>query len=115
MSELKVTGTITRIEDVVTGKAKSTGNEWAKVGFVINTGGDYPKDIYFSLFGAEKVDKFIQYNKEGDNVEVSFEPSSREYEGKWYNDNNAWKVWGLDRGTTPEPVGAEEDTDDLPF
>ena len=114
MSELKVTGTITSIEDVVTGKAKSTGNEWAKVGFVINTGGEYPKDIYFSLFGVDKVDKFKQFNKVGDNVEVSFEPSSREYEGKWYNDNNAWKVWGLDRGASPVPAGNEEE-DDLPF
>ena len=115
MSDLKVTGVITKIENVVTGKAKSTGNEWAKVGFVINTGGDYPKDVYFTLFGVEKVDKFKQYNKVGDNVEVSFEPSSREYEGKWYNDNNAWKVWGLDKATASAAPAGAEDEDDLPF
>lgn len=114
MSELKVTGTITSIEDVVTGESKATGKEWAKVGFVINTGGDFPKDVYFTYFGLDKVDKFNKFNKVGDKVEVSFEPSSREYEGRWYNDNNAWKVWGLDKATASESL-PEVVEDDLPF
>jgi len=114
MSELKVTGTITSIEDVVTGTSKS-GSAWAKVGFVINTGGEYPKDVYFTHFGVDKVEKFNKFNKVGDNVEVSFEPSSREYEGRWYNDNNAWKVWSLDKGAATAPPVADEEEDDLPF
>jgi hypothetical protein len=121
MSELKVRGTITSILDVQTGTSKS-GNEWAKIGFVINTGGDYPKDVAFTIFGVEKVDKFLQYNKEGDEVEVSFDPSSREHEGRYYTDLNAWKVWGLNRAqdanAAPEAVEvleAEDEDDDLPF
>lgn len=117
MSELKVRGTITSILDVETGTSKS--GEWAKVIFVVNTGGEYPKDVAFIIFGADKVDKFLQYNKEGDEVEVSFDPASREYNGKWYTDLNAWKVWGLTRSddnSAPEPDDLnEEEDDDLPF
>ena len=116
MSELKVTGTITSISDVQTGTSKA-GNEWAKLEFAIETGGDYPKTVAFTVFGADKVDKFIQYNKVGDEVEVSFDPQSREHEGRFYTDLNAWKVWGLNRGNKAQPVAveAEDEEDDLPF
>lgn len=117
MSELKVTGTITRIEDVQTGT--SSNGEWAKIGFVVQTEGEYPKDVYFTIFGAEKVDKFKRFNKVNNRVEVSFDPSSREYNDKWYTDLNAWRVWGLDRNqgdnSAPEPDSPEEEDDDLPF
>lgn len=119
MSELKVSGTITTILDVQTGKSQSTGEEWARTGFVIETEGEYPKMIAFTILGADKVDKFLQYNKEGDKVEVSFDPSSREYNGKYYTDLRAWKVWGLERSDdnpAPEPeLQPEGEDDDLPF
>lgn len=116
MSELKVTGSITSISDVQTGKSKA-GNEWAKLVFAINTGGEYPKTVAFTVFGADKVDKFVQYNSVGDEVEVSFDPVSREHEGRFYTDLNAWKIWGLNRGNkAAEPaLVAEEEDDDLPF
>lgn len=117
MSELKVGGTITTINDIETGE--SSNGEWAKVVFVINTGGEYPKDVAFTIFGTDKVDKFLQYNSEGDEVEVSFDVKSREYNGKYFTDLNAWKVWGLNRGQSsnaaPEPVLDEEEDDGLPF
>lgn len=116
MSELKVTGTITSISDVQTGVSKANKKEWAKLEFAIETGGEYPKTVAFTVFGAEKVDKFIQYNKVGDEVEVSFDPTSREYDGRYYTDLNAWKVWGLNRGDkSPEPAEVGEEDDDLPF
>lgn len=115
MSELKVTGTITSIGDVQTGTSKA-GNDWSKLEFAIETKGEYPKTVAFTLFGADKVDKFVQYNQVGDEVEVSFDPSSREHEGRFYTDLNAWKVWGLNRGKKAAvPVDAEDEEDDLPF
>lgn len=117
MSELKVTGTITSISEVQTGVSERTGEEWAKIGFAIKTGGQYPQDIYFTQFGVDKVERFQKFNKVGDEVEVSFEPRSREYEGKWYTDLNAWKVWTVNKGqAVEEPVlEPEGEEDDLPF
>lgn len=115
MSELKVIGTITNILDIETGK--SAKGEWSKVVFVITTGGEYPKEIAFTIFGSEKVDKFLQYNKVEDEVEVSFDPTSREYNGKYFTDLNAWKVWGLNKAAdvAAQPAGEAEEEDDLPF
>lgn len=111
--EVKAVGTITHILDIVTGGEGDRA--WAKVQFVINTGGEHPRDIPFTIFGTEKVDKFLKYNKVGHEVEVSYDLRGNEFNGKWYTDANAWKVWGLDRNNANAvPAEAEED-DDLPF
>jgi len=115
MSELKVTGTITSIMDIETGK--SSNGDWSKVVFAIETDGDYPKTIAFTIFGADKVEKFLKFNKVGHEVEVSFDAKSREYNGKFFTDLTAWKVWGLTRGNQAATVAVEleDETDDLPF
>lgn len=115
MSELKITGTIKEIFDLQSGKSKQ--GDWVKTSFLLTTGGDYPKDVLFSIFGAEKVDKFMQYNEVGGQVEVSFNPSSREYNGKYYTNLDAWMVKKAGE-TVSQPVthGNELDfDDDLPF
>ena len=113
MSELKVTGTITSIKDIETGE--SSNGAWSKVVFAIETEGEYAKTVAFTIFGADKVDKFLKYNSVGKKVEVSFDVKSREYNDKFFTDLNAWKVWGLE-GQTAVPAGADDDEeDDLPF
>jgi hypothetical protein len=112
MSDLKVTGTITRIMDIVTGE--SANGAWSKVVFAIETDGEYPKTVAFTIFGADKVDKFLKYNKVGKKVEVSFDVKSREYDDKFFTDLNAWKVWGLEGQEAAVPAGEDEE-DDLPF
>lgn len=120
MSNLQITGTITKIGEPVEGVAKSSGNPWKKIGFVINTGGDYPKNVYFVVFGVEKVDNFIKFNKVGQNVDVSFNAESREYKGQHYTELNAWKVF-TNTGVEQEVNVAETENDqfasadDLPF
>jgi hypothetical protein len=64
------------------------------------------------------VDKFVQYNSVGKEVEVFFNPSSREYNGKIYHNRDAWRVINSGVQSTNEnaaPPEPEEDTDDLPF
>jgi len=89
MSELKVTGTITKVLNPENGTSKA-GKEWNKQNFVIATGGKYPDDICFTLFG-DKSD-LISNVQIGDEVEVSFNLNSREYNEKYYTNVNAWKV-----------------------
>ena len=59
MSNLQITGTITKITDVQEGTAKSSGKTWKKLGFVVQTTSEYPKDVFFSVFGEEKVENFL--------------------------------------------------------
>ena len=115
MSELKVTGKITTILDVEKGVSKAD-KEWHKVFFVIDTGAKFNPEVCFQIFGQEKVDKFLKYNKVGDDVDVDFNLSSREYNGKYFHNLDAWKVFkageSTDNTPTPEPV---DETNSLPF
>jgi hypothetical protein len=116
MSELKIKIQIDNILEVESGE--STNGEWSKVSFIgTELDSEYPKSIGFEYFGKEKVDKFLQYNKVGDEVEVSFNLQSREYNGKIYTTAQAWKTWNLQTSASAAPVPVEDDAeeDDLPF
>lgn len=56
-----------------------------KGGFVIETQEQFPKKIYFDLWGQDKC-KAVAVVLLNTLVEVSFDLASREYEGKWYTD-----------------------------
>ena len=62
---------------------------WKKQEFIVETAGQVPRKICFSLWG----DKIDQANlSEGDEAEVMFDLESREYNGRWYTEAKAWKV-----------------------
>lgn len=105
---LTVKGRITKILELEKGTSQA-GKEWQKQSFVIDTGEQYNPEICFSIFGSEKVDNFNKYNKVGKDVEVSFNVSSREYNGKYFHNLDAWKVFG---SSETQPIVEE---DDMPF
>ena len=72
------------------GTAKATGNDWQKQVFVIETDGEYAKKVAFDCMG--KTIEYVEKLKAGDMVTVSFDVKSREYNGKWYSNINAWKI-----------------------
>ena len=119
MSELKVKIKIVDILEVESGTGAN--GDWSKISFIgAEVEGDYPKEIGFEIFGTEKVDKFVQYNKVGDEVEVSFNLQSRQYNGKVYTTASAWKVWNTSTTASAAPADFdagpdESDADDLPF
>lgn len=96
MSELKVTGKITKILDKVTGTKKDGSGEWVKQSFVIDNGEQYNNLASFEVFGDEKVENLNKYNKVGDSVEVTFNISCNEWQGKYYTTLQAWKVFKSD-------------------
>ena len=119
MSNLELNGTIKVMLPIEEGTAKS-GNAWKKSGFVVTTGGDYPKDVAFSVFGEEKVDNLMKFNKVGQQVDVSFNVESREYKGKYYTDLQAWKIFGSENKTEASPTAGDgyskaSEVSDLPF
>jgi hypothetical protein len=108
MSDLKEKGVVKQILKAESGTSKA-GKEWVKQEFVIETlDTQYPKNICFTLFG-DKTD-LLQRITEGMTVDVSFNLESREYNGKWFHNVNAWKI-------QPEEIqqnGHVETTRDLP-
>jgi hypothetical protein len=87
---IEISGRVVNVLAPVTGQSKSGNGEWKKQEFVIETQSQYPKKVLFSLWG----DKTEQINglQAGDDVKVSFDPESREYNGRWYTDLRAWRV-----------------------
>lgn len=95
MSEFQVKGTIKTILPVETGVAKSTGNAWKKVNFVVtnNEGYEGKEQLFcFQIFSEKSVDNFIKFNKVGQQVEVKFSIQTNEYNGNYYTSLSAYRV-----------------------
>ena len=100
---------------------QSANGEWRKQEYILETDSNYPKKICFMAWG----DKIGEFNlQHGENVEVSVDLESREYNGRWYTDVKAWKVSkdGINANNGPtygnqdsneNKVSLEED--DIPF
>ena len=104
---MKVKGKISKILPVKSGISK-TGKEWKKQSFVIDNGDQYNLNICFSLFGDEKI-KLLENLTVGQEVQVAFNLSSREFEGKWYHNVDAWKI---EVGNTENVPSGLNDSDD---
>ena len=68
---------------------QSANGAWRKQEYILETNSQYPKKICFMAWG-EKIDQFAI--KQGENLVVSVDLESREYNGRWYTDVKAWKV-----------------------
>ena len=97
---LALTGKITKILAVESGTSKA-GKEWKKQGFLVDTGDQYNPEVCFSLFGADKIAALESFS-EGQEVEVSFNISSREFNGKYYHNIDAWKITATGAGQAPQ-------------
>lgn len=87
-NELTISGRIALILPLQQGTSKA-GNPWKKQGYILETGGQYTNKVCFSLFG-DKIDQFpLQV---GQDVTVSIGIESREFNGRWYTEVNAWNV-----------------------
>lgn len=65
------------------------GNTWRSASYVLETQEQYPKKIVFDVVN----DKIDQFNiRQGDMLQVYFDIDAREYQGKWFNSVQAWKV-----------------------
>jgi len=110
---MKVTGKITKVLDTQKGTSAS-GKDWQKLSFILETTEDYNNLYCFDVFGDEKVEQFLKYNKVGQEVDVSFNVQTNEYKGKYYTSLQSWKIFKAEAGeATPEV--AQEEADDLPF
>ena len=87
---MDLTGNIIAVLPAQGGVSQRTGNPWKSQDYVIETHDQYPKRCCFRVFGEEKINQFnIQL---GEEMTVSFDIDSHEYQGRWFNDVRAWAV-----------------------
>ena len=91
---MELAGKIIQILAEQSGQSARGG--WRKQEYILETEGQYPKKVCFNAWG-DKIDEFNI--KEGDELIVSINIESREYNGRWYTDVKAWKI---QRGGAPE-------------
>ena len=119
---MKITAKITKILEVQKGESKE-GKEWQKVSFVATTDESYNNLYCFEVFGVEKVENFLKFNKVNDIVSVEFNVSTNEWQGKYYTSLQAWlikkaSVDDVDVNDAETLVGNKVESlaiDDLPF
>lgn len=97
---LKIKGRIITALPEVSGVAKN-GNPWRKREYVLETEGQYPKKVAFSVMG----DKIENLNLAvGQSVEVNVDIESREYNGRWYTSVSAYASTPIQAAQPQAPV-----------
>lgn len=87
---LEIEGTLAQKLPVQSGS--SARGPWAKQEFILEyPDGNFTAKACFTAWGQEKVQDLDKYQV-GDKVKVSFNLKSREYNGRWYNDLQIWKI-----------------------
>ena len=87
---LEIEGTLSQKLPVQSGN--SARGPWAKQEFILEyPDGNFTAKACFTAWGQEKVQDLGKYQV-GDKVKVSFNLKSREYNGRWYNDLQIWKI-----------------------
>jgi len=84
---MELVGKIIQINPLQSGAGKN--GTWKKQEFIVETKSQYPKKVCITAWG-DKIDQFDLKNNE--EVTVSIELESREFNSRWYTDVRAWKV-----------------------
>ena len=113
---MKITGKLTKVLELQKGVSKA-GKEWQKQSFVLDTGADFNNEICIDVFG-EKIDQITNL-KNGVELEVKINVSSKEFKGRYYHNISAWEISVQYLEEIPQlkgtSKGLEELTEDLPF
>ena len=109
---MDIIGTIKLISETEEGTSKA-GKAWAKRQIVVTTNEKYPQDIAIDFMG----DKILQINnfQVGNPVSVSINLRGNEYNGKYYNSINGWKISNHIANVGNEQQNPARETADLPF
>ena len=111
------------------GVSQRSGNPWQSRDFVLEIPGQYVRHFVFTVFGEDRLKQFNL--RKDEEVIVSFDIDAHEYQGRWYNSCQAYKVERVGQHQTAAPAQqqtpaqqpfppAQQDNgggsaDDLPF
>lgn len=124
---MEVEGKVIQFIGERSGTSKA-GNPWKVKEYVLETNENYPRKIAFDFFG-DRADQFPL--NVGDEIRLSFDIESREYQGRWYTSIRGWKAEPADAAAATAPVqqvaaaapgmpepdfsASNDQGDDLPF
>lgn len=88
--DIIISGVIAHVLPLEGGVSERTGKEWKRQSYVMEyEHGQYPKSVKFDVVGA-KVDELAI--GQGEVISAHLNITCREYNGKYYNSIECWKV-----------------------
>lgn len=111
---MELKGKIIGVLPLQSGEGKN--GTWQKQEYILETSDSkYPKKVCFAVWG----DNIETFNiTEGKELTASIDIESREFNGKWYTNVQAWKIGQQAVAQSDEAPSNETDViepDDLPF
>lgn len=103
-----VKGTVTQVLPMQEGVSQRTGTPWQRQSVIIeHESGQYPKSIVVDINGIDRINKFAL--AVGKYVTAHLAISAREYNGRWYNTIEIWKVdGGQQQGQRQAPAQGQQ-------
>ena len=89
---MEVTGILVKKTGEREGVSSRNGMPWKIAEYLIEVPGQYPRHINFRVSDGQ-VGRLARFDSlVGKTVTVSFDIDAHEYEGRWFNELNAWGV-----------------------
>ena len=97
---MEVTGILVKKTGEREGVSSRNGMPWKIAEYLIEIPGQYPRHINFRVSDGQ-VGRLARFDSlVGKTVTVSFDIDAHEYEGRWFNELNAWGVMECVDSTT---------------
>ena len=103
---MELQGKIIKILPVRSGVSQQSGKAWQSLDAVLETQGQYPRKMVFTVFGEDRIKKFALF--EGMECNVQFDIDAHEYNGKFYNSITAYNV--TNTGATVQQMAQPQQT-----
>ena len=84
---MEIKGKLIQLLQPQTGEGKN--GPWKKQEIIVEIPGQYTKNVCIAIWGDKINESQLQI---GNELSVSFDIESREYNSRWYTDVKAWKI-----------------------
>ena len=89
---MEITGILVKQVAVREGVSQRNGQPWKIAEYLVEIPGQYPRHIAFRVSDGQ-VGRIARFDSlVGKTVTVSFDINAHEYEGRWFNEINAWGI-----------------------
>ena len=102
MASIREKGTIAILGEVQTGTSQS-GNTWARQTIVVDIEGYNGNFRKVALQASGNIVTDLEQMMVGDKVEITYQVTAREWQGKWYNNVDLFKIELLEE-SVQQPV-----------
>lgn len=92
MAAIKEKGTIAFMSEVQSGVSQVSGNPWCRQTIVVDVAGFKGSYRKVALQASGNMVGDLEKMQVGDKVEISYQVTAREYDGRWYNNVDLFKI-----------------------